>query len=77
MASNKEARVESRFYSNCNGKVLEGLIWEVSPSYLFALVAGVSGLIVSYVWGASAGAAISLVLALIFAVTFCLRKVRS
>ena len=36
MASNKEARVELRFYSNCNGKVVEGLIWEVSPSYLFA-----------------------------------------
>lgn len=46
-------------------------------SVLFALVAGISGLIVSYAWGASAGAAISLMLALIFAVTFCLRKVRA
>lgn len=34
-ASNKEARVESRFYSNHNGKVLDGLIRQVSPSYLF------------------------------------------
>ena len=46
-------------------------------SVLFALVAGVSGLIVSYYWGASAGAAISLILALIFAVTFCFRKRRA
>lgn len=46
-------------------------------SVLFALVAGISGLIVSYAWGASAGAAISLMLALIFAVTFCFRKTRS
>ena len=34
IASNKEARAELRFYSNCNGKVL-GLTREVSPSYLF------------------------------------------
>ena len=46
-------------------------------SILFALVAGLSGLTVSYYWGASAGAAISLILALIFAVTFCFRKVRA
>jgi len=46
-------------------------------SVLFALVAGVGGLCVSYSLGSSAGAAISLALALIFAVTFCLRKVRS
>ena len=46
-------------------------------SVLFALVAGISGLTVSYYWGNSAGAAISLVLALIFAVTFCLRKRRA
>ena len=46
-------------------------------SVLFALIAGILGLIVSYVWGASAGAAISLTLALIFAVTFCFRKIRS
>ncbi len=46
-------------------------------SVLFALGAGLSGLTVSYYWGASAGAAISLALALIFAVTFCFRKVRA
>ena len=45
-------------------------------SVLFALVAGITGLTVSYYWGASAGAAISLCLALIFAVTFAFRKVR-
>ena len=45
-------------------------------SVLFALFAGVAGLCISYYWGTSAGAAISLVLALIFAVTFCFRKVR-
>ena len=45
-------------------------------SVLFALTAGLSGLIISYCWGASSGAAISLVLAPIFAVTFSLRKVR-
>ena len=41
---------------------------------LFALAAGLGGLTVSYYWGCSAGAAISLGLALIFAVTFALRK---
>lgn len=46
-------------------------------SVLFALFAGLGGLIISYIWGASAGAAISLVLTLIFAMTFCLRKVRA
>ncbi len=46
-------------------------------SVLFALLAGIGGLVVSYVWGSSAGAAISLALALIFAITFCFRKVRS
>lgn len=45
-------------------------------SVIFALSAGLGGLSVSYVWGASAGAAISLALALIFAITFCFRKVR-
>ena len=45
-------------------------------SVLFALVAGVAGLIISYFWGASAGAAISLLLALLFALTFLCRKVR-
>ena len=46
-------------------------------SVLFALVAGVGGLVTSYAWGSSAGAAISLALALIFAVTFCFRKTRN
>lgn len=46
-------------------------------SVLFAWIAGLGGLIVSYYLGSSAGAAISLTLALIFAVTFCFRKVRS
>ena len=42
---------------------------------IFALVAGLGGLTVSYCWGCSAGAAISLGLAAIFAVTFSMRKV--
>ena len=46
-------------------------------SVLFALIAGIGGLIVSYYLGCSAGAAISLILALIFAVTFGFRKVRA
>ena len=46
-------------------------------SVLFALVSCIAGLTVSYYWGASAGAAISLALALIFAVTFVFRKARS
>ena len=46
-------------------------------SILFALTAGFGGLTVSYYIGASAGAAISLILALIFSVTFIFRKVRS
>ena len=46
-------------------------------SVLFALVAGLFGLTISYCWGSSAGAAISLILALIFAVSFALRKVRA
>ncbi len=45
-------------------------------SVLFALVAGLVGLVLSYYFGTSAGAAISLVLAVIFAVSFCFRKVR-
>ena len=45
-------------------------------SVLFALVAGLSGLTLSYYLGASAGAAISLVLALIFTISFAFRKVR-
>ena len=46
-------------------------------SILFALIAGIGGLTVSYYLGCSAGAAISLILAGIFAVTFCLRKGRA
>ncbi len=45
-------------------------------SVLFTLIAGIGGLVVSYYLGNSAGAAISLWLAAIFAVSFCLRKVR-
>ena len=45
-------------------------------SVLFALIAGISGLVISYYLGSSAGAAISLVLALVFAISFCFRKVR-
>ena len=46
-------------------------------SVLFALLAGLGGLAVSYYSGCSAGAAISLLLTLIFAVTFPLRKARA
>ena len=46
-------------------------------SMLFALGAGIAGLTASYYWGCSAGAAISLCLALVFAVTFAFRKVRA
>ena len=46
-------------------------------SVLFALTANLSGLTVSYYLGCSAGAAISLILALIFATTFVLRKGRA
>ncbi|MBQ8834031.1 MAG: metal ABC transporter permease [Oscillospiraceae bacterium] len=46
-------------------------------SVLFALFAGIGGLTVSYYLGCSAGAAISLILAAIFAVTFCFRKARA
>ena len=46
-------------------------------SVLFALAAGVGGLAVSYYMGASAGAAISLILAFIFAITFGFRKNRA
>ena len=45
-------------------------------SVLFALIAGGSGLTVSYYLGCSAGAAISLILALIFTITFLARKGR-
>ena len=46
-------------------------------SVLFALTAGVGGLTASYYLGSSAGAAISLLLAAIFAISFCLRKRRA
>lgn len=45
-------------------------------SVLFALVACVLGLVISYYLGTSCGSAISLLLAVIFAVSFCFRKVR-
>ena len=43
-------------------------------SVLFALAAGIGGLTVSFYLGCSAGAAISLILAVIFAFTFTMRK---
>ena len=43
---------------------------------LFAATAGIVGLILSYLLGASSGASISLTLALIFALSFVFRKVR-
>ncbi len=46
-------------------------------SVLFALMSGIGGLTISYYIGSSAGAAISLILALLFAVSFCLRKARA
>ena len=46
-------------------------------SVLFALIAGMGGLTVSYYLGCSAGASISLILAGIFAVTFSMRKGRA
>lgn len=46
-------------------------------SILFALIGSIGGLILSYQLGTSAGASISLLLALIFAVSFCFRKVRN
>ena len=46
-------------------------------SVLFALIAGIGGLTISYCFGTSAGASISLGLALIFTVCFCFRKRRA
>lgn len=43
-------------------------------SVLFALIAGLGGLTASYYLGCSAGAAISLILAAFFGITFCFRK---
>lgn len=45
-------------------------------SVLFALLSGILGLILSYHLGASSGAAISLILALLFAISLCFRKAR-
>ncbi len=45
-------------------------------SVLFALLSGIGGLVVSYYLGASAGAAISLFLVVIFIISFMFRKVR-
>ena len=45
-------------------------------SLLGALLAGIAGLMLSYYIGSSAGASITLVLAVFFAVTFCFRKKR-
>ena len=42
---------------------------------IYALIAGIGGLCISYYLGTSTGAAISLILALCFTVTFCFRKV--
>ena len=44
-------------------------------SVIFALVAGVLGLVISYLMGASTGAAISLILAVVFIISFLFRKV--
>lgn len=46
-----------------------------SISILLALISGIGGLSVSYYLGTSTGAAISLILALCFAISFCFRKV--
>lgn len=46
-------------------------------SVLFALISGIGGLVISYVYGCSAGAAISLLLTLLFIITFCFRKRRA
>ncbi len=45
-------------------------------SILFALIAGFLGLVISYYLGTSAGAAISLILGILFAISFCFRKGR-
>lgn len=45
-------------------------------SVLFALAAGVAGLTLSFYWGTSSGAAISLVCAFFFLVSFLFRKVK-
>lgn len=46
-------------------------------SLLFAIISGIAGLMLSYYLGSSAGASITLCLAVIFAATFPLRKLRA
>ena len=46
-------------------------------SVVFALTAGILGLVASYQLGTSTGAAISLALAMIFTISFCFRKARA
>lgn len=46
-------------------------------SVIFSLIAGISGLVISYYLGTSSGATISLVLVFLFSISFCFRKVRS
>ena len=46
-------------------------------SILFALIGGIGGLLISYYCSTSAGASISLLLALLFAVSFCFRKAKN
>lgn len=46
-------------------------------SVILAFIAGVTGLCISFYWGTSAGAAISLVLAVFFVLSLPFRKVRS
>lgn len=46
-------------------------------SVLNALFAGIAGLVLSYIWGVSAGASIALVLVVIYGLCFALRKVRA
>ncbi len=48
-----------------------------SYSVLFALISGIGGLVLSYYLGCSAGAAICLILTVIFVITFCCRKGRA
>jgi len=46
-------------------------------SICFALIASLAGLVISYHFGTSSGASISLALTFVFAVSFCFRKVRA
>lgn len=46
-------------------------------SIILAFIAGIAGLCISFHWGTSAGAAISLILAILFIISFLLRKVRA